>query len=122
MGLIRTLEAGGTANVPSYLWGQPTDASDLAAALIELATTRDFGVWHVVGSSFVDRAAWARRACQVLGLDPDRVREVTTPPAGMVPRPLRSQLSTERFRSAHTTPLHDLEWGLARLRDERAQK
>jgi dTDP-4-dehydrorhamnose reductase len=119
MGLVRTLGAGQPMNVPSYLWGHPTDAADLAAALVELATTPRHGRWHVVGSSFVDRWNWARRACVVLGLDAGLLREVREPPVGMVPRPLRSWLSNERFTSACVTPLHDLEHGLECMRRER---
>jgi dTDP-4-dehydrorhamnose reductase len=73
----------------------------------------------VVGSSFVDRFAWATRACEVLGLDAALLREVAGPPPGMVPRPLRSWLSTDKFRAACVTPLHDLETGLARMKRER---
>ena len=118
MGLVRTLSAGGSVNVPSYLWGHPTDAGDLAAALIELATNGGHGVYHVVGGSFIDRWQWAKRACEVLGLDGTLLREVPEPPAGMVPRPLRSWLATERFTSAFVTPLHDLETGLTRMKRE----
>ncbi len=119
MGLVRNLEAGRPMKVPSYLWGNPTDAADLAAALVELATTPRHGLWHVVGASYVDRFSWATRACAVLGLDASLLAEVAEPPAGMVPRPLRSWLSTERFRAACVTPLHDLEHGLARMKRER---
>jgi dTDP-4-dehydrorhamnose reductase len=119
MGLVRALDAGKPMCVPSYLWGNPTDAADLAAALIELATTPRYGLWHVVGASYVDRLTWARRACEVLGLDAGLLREVSDPPAGMVPRPLHSRLSTTRFTSVCTTPLHDLEHGLEIVRDER---
>jgi len=119
MGLARTLSAGKPMNVPSFLWGNPTDATDLAAALVELAVKPAHGVWHVVGSSFVDRFAWATRACEVLGLDAALLREVAGPPPGMVPRPLRSWLSTDKFRAACVTPLHDLETGLARMKRER---
>jgi dTDP-4-dehydrorhamnose reductase len=119
MGLVRTLETGKPMHVPSYLWGNPTDAADLAAALIELASTPRHGSWHVVGASYVDRFTWARRACEVLGMDPALLRVVAEPPVGMVPRPLRSRLSTERFTSVCATPLHDLDHGLVRFRRER---
>ncbi|MFI5372715.1 MAG: SDR family oxidoreductase [Candidatus Eisenbacteria bacterium] len=119
MSLMRALSAGKPVNVPSYLWGSPTDATDLAAALIELATAPHHGLWHVVGSSYLDRYTWATRACAVLGLDSTLLHEVSAPAPGMVPRPLRSWLSTERFTTRCATPLHDLEHGLARMRRER---
>jgi dTDP-4-dehydrorhamnose reductase len=119
MGLLRGLAAGRPVNVPSFLWGNPTEAGDLAAALRELAGARAWGVHHVVGSSFIDRLTWARKACDVFGLDASLLREVVEPPTGMVPRPLRSWLATDRFTARFTTALNDVDAGLARMKRER---
>jgi dTDP-4-dehydrorhamnose reductase len=116
MGMYRALSEGRGMKVPSFLWGNPTAVGDLAEALVELATREAFGVYHLVGSSFLNRLEWARRACAVLELDATLLTEVAEPPAGMVPRPLRSWLATDRFRNAFTTPLHDVEFGLACMR------
>ena len=118
MGLYRAHQERKPMKVPSFLWGNPTFAGDLAEALVELVETGGTGVFHVVGSSHVNRLDWAKRACEVLGLDAALLREVETPSSTMVPRPLRSRLSTEKFTRSHSTPLRDLEAGLALMRRE----
>ena len=120
MGLYRAHQARRPVQVPSFLWGSPTFAGDLAAALLELVEAGDAGVFHVVGSSFVNRLEWARRACDVLELDAALLEELPAPPPTMVPRPLRSWLGTGKFRRGHTTPLRDLEAGLALMKGEMA--
>lgn len=118
MNLYRTAKAGKPFNAPSFLWGNPTYAGDLALALIELSSKKAFGVFHVVGSSFVNRFNWALEACNALGLDRGLVKEVKDPPANIVPRPLKSWLSTEKFRSSYETVLHDLNTGLGYISEE----
>lgn len=118
MNLYRTAKAGKPFNAPSFLWGNPTYAGDLALALIELSSKESFGVFHVVGSSFVNRFDWALEACDALGLDRNLVKEVKDPPQNVVPRPLKSRLSTEKFRSSYETILHDLNTGLGYMSEE----
>lgn len=118
MGLYRAHREGRPMNAPSFLWGNPTWAGDLAAALVELADRGATGVYHIVGSSLVHRLEWARRACEVLGLDASLLREVATPSPTMVPRPLKSWLDTGKFRGECSTPLHDLEQGLVLMKRE----
>ena len=118
MGLYRAHQERKPMKVPSFLWGNPTFAGDLAEALVELVETGDTGVFHVVGSSLVNRLDWAKRACEVLGFDAALLQEVEAPSPTMVPRPLRSWLSTEKFTRGHSTPLGDLEAGLVLMKRE----
>jgi dTDP-4-dehydrorhamnose reductase len=118
MGLYRAHQERRPTNVPSFLWGNPTFAGDLAEALVELVEAGDTGVFHVVGSSHVNRFDWAKRACDVLGLDAGLLQEVAAPSPTMVPRPLRSWLSAEKFTRDHSTPLRDLDAGLALMKRE----
>ena len=118
MGLYRAHQERKPMKVPSFLWGNPTFAGDLAEALVELVETGDTGVFHVVGSSLVNRLDWAKRACEVLGFDAALLQEVEAPSHTMVPRPLRSWLSTEKFTGGHSTPLRDVEAGLALMKCE----
>lgn len=97
MQLYRTVTEGRPFNAPSFLWGNPTLASELADAMVELCRKGAKGVFHVVGSSFIDRYDWAMKACDALGLDPALIREIKEPEPAMVPRPFRSWLSTEKF-------------------------
>ena len=119
MGLVRALEAHKPFNAPSFLSGNPTYVGDLAEALVELSLEQPSGVYHVVGSSFVDRYEWAQAAAAAFGLDGALLVDVKAPSPTMIPRPLRSWLATDRFRATHRTLLRDMAEGLARMKADR---
>lgn len=118
MGMYRNLSNGKEFNSPSFLWGNPTYVGDLADALIELASKDASGVYHVVGSSFIHRFEWAKKACEVLGLKASLLREVKEPPSGIVPRPLKSWLDTGKFRRSFNKNLHNVCDGLRLMKDD----
>ncbi|MDO8524890.1 MAG: SDR family oxidoreductase [Candidatus Omnitrophota bacterium] len=118
MNLYRTVKCGKCFNAPSYLWGNPTFAGDLAEAITELYQNGSRGLFHVVGSSAVNRYDWAMKACDILGLDRSLVKETKEPPAGMIPRPLKSFLDTRKFTSNCRTVLHDMSEGLKLMKSE----
>lgn len=112
MQLYRTLNEDKLANAPSFLWGNPTYVDDLASSIIELCEKRKNGVFHVVGSSFINRFDWAVKAAEILGLNKDLIQKVDRIPENIVPRPLKSHLSTEKFQKCCTTKLHTVDEGL----------
>jgi len=112
MGLYRSIKEKKRFDAPSFLFGHPTYVGDIAGALIELYQKGATGIFHVVGSSFINRYDWALKACDILGLDRSLVSEVKTPPSAMIPRPLKPSLSSEKFSSCYSTVLHTLESGL----------
>lgn len=113
MGLYFKLKQGIPADIPSYLYGNPTLADNLAQAILELTGKGMKGLYNVVGSSFINRYEWALCFAQLLEMDSSLIREVKNPPEKMVPRPLQSNLDTARFRQACTTPLLSVEQGLS---------
>ena len=122
MGLYRALSSGKPFNAPSFLWGNPTYAGDLAGAAVELCMKKAFGVYHVVGRSYVNRFEWATRACEVFGLDKTLVKEIKKPPPGIVPRPMKSRLDAGKFTNSFETALHNIDDGLLLMkRDMRPQ-
>lgn len=118
MNLYRTVKQGVVFNAPSYLWGNPTYAEDLAAALAEMSGSGAAGTFHVVGSSFTDRYDWALKACDILGLDRGLVKDAAEPPVGMVPRPLKPRMDTSKFTGKYKTVLHSVTEGLELMKDD----
>lgn len=118
MGLYRALSQGKNFNAPSFLWGNPTYVGDLAEAIVELYLKKAGGVYHIVGSSFINRLDWALTACRILGLDSSLVNEIKEPLPNMVPRPLKSWLATDKFKRSYTTVLHDVEGGLEIMKQD----
>jgi dTDP-4-dehydrorhamnose reductase len=87
-------------------------------ALMELSDNDASGVFHVVGSSFVNRLEWALEACKALELDTGLIKEVKDPPQNIVPRPLRSWLGTDKFRGSFKTVLHSMPEGIGLMKEE----
>jgi dTDP-4-dehydrorhamnose reductase len=118
MNFYRAVKENKVFKAPSFLWGNPTYVGDLAQAILELVDRKMNGVYHLVGSSLINRFEWAKAACQIFELDEALVSELATPPDNFVPRPLKSWLSTEKFRSACTTVLHDHVSGLQLMKKD----
>ncbi len=115
MYLYQTLEQGKTFHAPSFLMGNPTYAGDLARAVMELIDKEQYGLFHIVGSGYINRYDWAIKFCEMAGLDKGKIVEVKTPSGNMVPRPLRSNLDTGKVRKILETKLHDVDEGLQLL-------
>jgi dTDP-4-dehydrorhamnose reductase len=118
MYLYQTLQEGKTFNTPSFLFGNPTYAPDLTKAILELIDKKHYGLFHVVGKGYINRYDWAIKFCELAGLDKEKIIEVKTPPKNMVPRPLLSNLNTEKVRPILETKLHDVDEGLQLLIEE----
>lgn len=118
MNLFNAIKGRKIFNAPSFLWGTPTYVGDLAEAILELYLKDANGIFHVVGSSFINRFQWAKEACQILGLNSSLISEINKPSANMVPRPLRSRLDTSKFRKSYNTVLHDVTDSLKLMKED----
>jgi dTDP-4-dehydrorhamnose reductase len=121
IGIYPKLKAGEAVNVPSFLFGNPTLAEDLATAIVELCEKEANGIYHVVGPDYINRFTWAKRYAEVLGFDPALINEVPNPPAVLVPRPFKSHLSIDKLRAAITTPMRGVEEGLQAFKEASLQ-
>ncbi|GAA2537925.1 sugar nucleotide-binding protein [Winogradskya consettensis] len=83
----------------------PLDATDLAAAILELATTDYTGVINVAGPQALSRADLGRLTAATHGLDPAAIRTCTAAEAGLGNRPLDIRLDTTRARALLKTRL-----------------
>lgn len=112
IGIYPKLKAGESVNAPSFLWGNPTLATDLATAIIDLVEANANGIFHVVGPDFIDRYTWSKRFAEVMGFNPELINEVANPPAVIVPRPFKSHLNIDKLRAAVSTHMRGVEEGL----------
>jgi dTDP-4-dehydrorhamnose reductase len=118
MYLYQTLGEGKTFNTPSFLFGNPTYAPDLAKAILELIAKKHYGLFHIVGKGYINRYDWAIKFCELAGLDKEKIIEVKNPLENMVPRPLLSDLNTGKIQPILETKLHDVDEGLQLLIEE----
>ena len=113
MSLYFKLSNGEKVNAPSFLWGNPTHVSQLCHIILELSQKKAFGLYHVVGSSFIDRWEWASLFCDRLNLDKTLLNKVDTPPANIAPRPFRSNLDISKIKYICSSPILDVYSGLS---------
>jgi len=101
-----------TKLIPSYLYGNPTFAPELARVLIELVQNEQTGIFHMVGTSFVNRYEWAMKIGQLVDWDLSLLKEDPHPPSSFeVPRPLLSNLNTEKYRNICSQLISDIDTG-----------
>jgi len=112
MGLYFKLVENQHINVPSFLSGNPTHVSCLSKAIIEIVEKGATGVFHIVGSSFINRYEWALKFCELMNFDKRLIAENPIVPKQMIPRPLNSNLSTCKFTKLFKTNLHNVDEGL----------
>jgi dTDP-4-dehydrorhamnose reductase len=116
--LRRRLAGGEEMRVPMDQVSCPTYNADLAAASVELVERALSGVFHVAGPEAMDRASFARLACDVFGLDPRGVVPVTTAELGQpARRPLQGALRTDRVRALLTTRMRGPRDGLLAMKE-----
>jgi dTDP-4-dehydrorhamnose reductase len=116
--LIRRCRAAERMAVPKDQLSSPTHNRDLAAASVELAERGATGVWHVAGTTILDRYAFAVLAADVLDLDAGLIAPVSTARLGQpAPRPLRGGLRVERAQRTLATRLRPAREGLEAMRD-----
>lgn len=102
----RLLSARGPVPCWTDQFGTPTYGPNLAEAVAELVLAGRTGVWHVAGTDWMDRFAFAQRVARRFGLDAELFRPVSireAPPRA--PRPLRAGLRADRARAELRTKL-----------------
>ncbi len=116
--LRRVLGEGGELPAPIDQVSSPTYAPNLARACVTLAKKGASGIYHVAGPVRANRYEFATETARVFGLDPARVRPVTTADLHQpAKRPLDAGLVTDKAQRELTFPLIDYRAGLRALRD-----
>lgn len=112
MNVIQTLEKEDKISVPAFLYGNPTYAGDLAAGIMDLALNNKWGLFHIVGPGYINRYDWTVKLLEMGGIKNKRVLKIDSPPQNIVPRPLKSNLDTTKFRTFSSIKMHDVDEGL----------
>ncbi|TBR21917.1 SDR family oxidoreductase [bacterium] len=117
-----TLAAGKPLRVPSDQVYCPSYVGHLAERVGTLLERGASGVYHLAGSEPFARDAWARAVAAEFGLDPAPVAGVPTGalPAGVAPRPLRSDLDSAKAAAFLGGPVPGGRAGLAAMRSDAA--
>ncbi len=103
---------------PTFRWGNPTYVKDLAKAILELCLSKENGIFHVAGTTFINRYEWLKKTCDILGWDSSLLLPQNQISKDIVSRPCRINLDKSKFSNNFTTMLHSLEDGLRLLRKD----
>ncbi len=114
--LIHKLSQGQKVKVPSDQIGTPTYNRNFARALLELVGKRQKGVFHLAGSTIVDRYGFAVKAAQIFGLDARLIHAVESRELKQkARRPLKAGLKLDKTREILSTKLLGYEEGLRQM-------
>jgi len=105
-------------NAPSFLSGNPTYVDDLSQAILDLLDQNQFGIFHVVGGSNINRYDWAIKFCDLLGFDKALLNNIEEAPKGIVPRPFDSNLNTNKLQQSIGYTLSNVDEGLNKFQKE----
>ncbi len=74
--ITRKAREGDVLRVVADEYGSPTCASDLAQALLLLAETGQFGIYHLTNQGECSRLELAREILEIMGLDEERAQPI----------------------------------------------
>ncbi|MDZ4837346.1 MAG: dTDP-4-dehydrorhamnose reductase [Candidatus Melainabacteria bacterium] len=114
--LIHKLSQRQKIKVPNDQFGTPTYNRNLARTLIELVGRDQSGVFHLAGSTSIDRYGFAIKAAQIFGLDTRLIQACPTAELKQkARRPLKAGLKLDKTRDILTTKLLGYEEGLRQM-------
>jgi dTDP-4-dehydrorhamnose reductase len=102
--VLRRVSKGERMVAPDDQLATPSYGPDVADAALELVSQGARGTWHVAGPELLDRAAFARLACEVWGKEPSLIDgKPTSTMTQKAVRPLRGGLRIDKLLAAGIT-------------------
>lgn len=107
--MLRLARKNGVIKVVNDQWGSPTNAADLADAVLRLAVTDQYGIYHAVNAGV---CSWYDFACHIVdqkGISCEKVTLTSSEYKAMFPasadRPAYSVLSTQKLETVTGCPM-----------------
>ena len=102
---LRALARGAPLRIADDQWGNPTFATDLARAILDLCKRNCRGLYHVGGADFMTRLKLVEELASTFGFDTGSIVPTPTAEIGqLADRPLRSGLKTGENRGGTGAP------------------
>lgn len=115
--LLDELAAGKKVSVADDQFSTPTDAADLAEAILRLAAKKSGGLYHAAGPTCLSRLEFAQMAAGLFGRRRALVHAVKTADLRQAaPRPANGCLSSKKLENEIGMKFATPQEGLARLR------
>lgn len=105
--ILSKARAEGKIGVVADQWGSPTNACDLALAILEMARSDKYGVYHVAN---VGVCSWYEFACAIVdeaGISCERIPLTTADYLTKAKRPRYSPLDVSKFEQTFNVEIRD---------------
>ena len=117
MQVINSLQNGNVFNAPIDQFGHPTYSTNLAEIIIELIKNNYNGIFHVTGSTYIDRFNFAKKIAKAFDLNPEMIHETTTDLNQSHTRPMKVQMKLDKLKSSISTKILSLDEQLDSMRN-----
>jgi dTDP-4-dehydrorhamnose reductase len=117
MQVINSLQNGNVFNAPIDQFGHPTYSTNLAEIIIELIKNNYNGIFHVTGSTYIDRFHFAKKIAKAFDLNPEMIHEITTDLIQSRTRPMKVKMKLDKLKSSISTKILSLDEQLDSMRN-----
>ena len=117
--LLNQLREKKPVRIVNDQFGNPTLASELAAALQKLAESNESGIFHLSGSETIDRYCFALKVAEIFELDSQLIAPITTAELEQqAPRPMNAGFDVSKAKQQLGIELSDASGGLKKFHAE----
>ena len=110
MQVINSLSNGSGMQVPKDQFGHPTLSSNLVDMIIELILNEKNGIFHVTGSTYIDRYSFALKIAKAFGLEGSLIKGVSSEELNQkARRPKNVNLKLDKLKQNITTKVLSLD-------------
>jgi len=93
-------------------YNNPTLADNAAQVITKLITKRKTGIYHVVGSDFLNRVEWGIKIAEVFGLDKTLIKSINSQKLNLPAKRANANLSNKKVQKDSGIQLLSVEEGL----------
>ncbi|MFH0884930.1 MAG: SDR family oxidoreductase [Candidatus Micrarchaeota archaeon] len=115
---LEKLNGGSEVEVCRDWYNCPTYAGDIAAALARLVTKGRWGVYHSVGSTYLNRYEWALTIANVFGFDGSLVKPIDSSSLNLPAKRSNCALSNKKITMESGVRFLSVDEGMKKMKEE----
>ncbi len=122
--VLDNIENKKKVEVCSDWYNSPTYVKDLTTTIVSLLAKEKKGVYHVVGSTHLNRLEWGRKIAEVFGVDPNLIVGIDSSKINVPAKRPNCKIANDKAQQESGITLRTIEDGLLEMKKNRdnAQK
>jgi len=116
--VIETLQAGKILNEIEDWQNTPTYVPDLVLATSELLKNNSNGIFHLVGSDFINRYEWSLEVAKIFGLDETKIKPINSEKLELAVKRVNVNLKNLKISKEIGLKMKGITEGAISMRDE----